>query len=152
MTVGDRIKEIRNQLGWSQEELAKRAGYNDKTAISKLEHSDNRITLKQVKRIAKALDVEASYLMGWVGSPHQKQLHLFELSGDVEEINADREKVFDVRFNLEYKQHPTYLTEEDQIIIDCYHDLLDTEKEMVKRMLKYYEKLAYIQSKKEDKS
>ena len=65
MTIGEKIKEIRNQLGWSQDELAKRAGYNDKTAISKLEHAGNDITLKQVKRIAKAMHVNSAFLMGW---------------------------------------------------------------------------------------
>lgn len=66
MTVGDRIKNKRTELGFSQDELAKRAGYNDKTAISKLEHSGDKITLKQVKRVALALNVPPEYLMGWV--------------------------------------------------------------------------------------
>lgn len=65
MTVADRIKNKRIELNLSQEELAKKAGYNDKTAISKLEHAGNNITLKQVKRIAPALEVTPEYLMGW---------------------------------------------------------------------------------------
>lgn len=68
MTVGERIKQKRIELKFSQEELAQRAGYSDKTAISKLEHAGNDITLKQVKRIAEALKTEASELMGWTYS------------------------------------------------------------------------------------
>lgn len=65
MTVGDRIREIRVSLEISQTELAKRAGYSDKTRISKIENSGNEISMKQVKRIAKALNVDSAFLMGW---------------------------------------------------------------------------------------
>lgn len=65
MTVADRIREKRNELRLSQAELATRAGYSDKTAISKIENAGNDITMKQVRRIAKALYVTDAYLMGW---------------------------------------------------------------------------------------
>lgn len=65
MTIADRIREKRNELNYSQTELAYKAGYNDKTAISKFENAGNDITMKQVKRIAKALGVTSAYLMGW---------------------------------------------------------------------------------------
>lgn len=65
MTVGERIKEKRIELGWSQQDLAKRAGYSDKTAISKIEHAGNDITLKQIKRIASAMNVDPTEFMGW---------------------------------------------------------------------------------------
>lgn len=65
MTVADRIRLRRNYLGLSQTELAKKASYNDKTAISKIENAGNDITMKQVRRLAKALEVTPEYLMGW---------------------------------------------------------------------------------------
>lgn len=65
MTVADRIREMRLSLGLSQSELAVRAGYSDKTAISKFENAGNDITMKQVRRIAKALGTTDKYLMGW---------------------------------------------------------------------------------------
>lgn len=65
MTVGERIKERRTLLKLNQEELAKKAGYKDKTAISKLENAGNNITMKQVNRVAAALNVTSQYLMGW---------------------------------------------------------------------------------------
>ena len=77
MTVADRIKEQRTRRGWSQSVLAEKAGYNDKTAISKLEHAGNSITLKQIERIARALNVNAYYLMGWSESPDQYSLFDF---------------------------------------------------------------------------
>lgn len=65
MTVGDRIKQRRIELEWSQEELAKRAGYYGKPTISKYENAGNDISMKQVSRLAKALGVTTAYLMGW---------------------------------------------------------------------------------------
>jgi transcriptional regulator with XRE-family HTH domain len=65
MTIADRIKHKREELGLSQEELAKKCGYADKTSISKIENSGNDITLKKINRIAEALNVSHRYLMGW---------------------------------------------------------------------------------------
>lgn len=65
MTVGDRIKQRRIELGWSQDELAKRAGYYAKPTISKYENAGNDISMKQVSKLAKALGVTTAYLMGW---------------------------------------------------------------------------------------
>ena len=49
----------------SQSDLAKLAGYYDKTVISKFEHAGNEISMKQVRRIAEALNVSPARLMGW---------------------------------------------------------------------------------------
>lgn len=65
MTIADRIRIKRTELEYSQAQLAFKAGYSDKTAISKFENAGDDITMKQVKRIAKALGVTTSYLMGW---------------------------------------------------------------------------------------
>lgn len=65
MTVADRIKYRREELGFTQSELAQKAGYSDKTSVSKIENSGDNISMKKVRRIAKALSVSPSYLMGW---------------------------------------------------------------------------------------
>ena len=64
-TVGDRIRDRRIELGLLQEELAERAGYCGKSAVSKLEHAGNDISMKQVRRLAAALDCSMEHLMGW---------------------------------------------------------------------------------------
>lgn len=65
MTVADRIKQRRIELGLSQTDLAKRMGYSDKTSISKIENSENDISIKKITRVASALNTTASYLLGW---------------------------------------------------------------------------------------
>lgn len=75
MTIADRIRIKRNELQISQSELAIRAGYSDRTAISKFENAGNDITMKQVKRVATALGVSTAYLMGWEDIEGNKTPH-----------------------------------------------------------------------------
>ena len=63
--IGRRIKVRRMELNMTQAELAKRLGYKNKTAITKIENGINDITQTKVIEFAKALDVPIAYLMGW---------------------------------------------------------------------------------------
>lgn len=65
MTVGQRVKLRREELGLSQEELAKRIGYKSKTSINKIELDFRNLTQSKIKAIADALDTTPSYIMGW---------------------------------------------------------------------------------------
>lgn len=65
MTFGERVKNKRLALGLSQAELAKRSGYGDRFAISKIERG-HVVKQSTVVKLAKALGVTPSYLMGWV--------------------------------------------------------------------------------------
>lgn len=78
MTIADRIKKKRLEQDLSQTELAKLAGYSDKTAISKFENAGDDITMKQVKRVAQALGVTSAYLMGWESERNQEFMELFD--------------------------------------------------------------------------
>ncbi len=82
MTVGERIKQKRIELELSQTELAKRAGYCDKTVISKFENAGDKISMKQIERLAKALNTTSKYLMGWVQEQQSKKGRAYELFGD----------------------------------------------------------------------
>lgn len=66
MTVGEKIKEVRELKGMSQEELAKKMGYKDRSSISKIEKdNDDNISLNTVQKAADALGCSPLYLMGW---------------------------------------------------------------------------------------
>ena len=66
MTVGERIKEIRELKGMSQDELAHKMGYKDRSSISKIEKdNDDNISLSTVQKAADALNCSPLYLMGW---------------------------------------------------------------------------------------
>ena len=65
MSVGERIKQRRIELGLTQMELAQRMGYNTKSAICKVEKNGDNITTDRITKFANALGVSESYLMGW---------------------------------------------------------------------------------------
>lgn len=64
MTVGDRIKDLRERLGMSQGDLAKKMGIS-RQAVSKAENHGDNITTPKVSKYAKALGCTEAYLMGW---------------------------------------------------------------------------------------
>jgi len=72
MTIGERIKQRRLELGLTQLELAHKMGLTSKTTICKAETSDFNPTTDRVREFAKALDCTPAYLMGWEESQNKR--------------------------------------------------------------------------------
>lgn len=64
MSLGAKVKHRREELGMSQEQLAKAMGYRSRSSINKIENG-RPCTQKIIERLAKALKVSIPYLMGW---------------------------------------------------------------------------------------
>ncbi len=64
MSLADRVRQRREQMGLSQEELALRMGYSSRTSINKIENG-RPCSQKIIARLADALRVSIPYLMGW---------------------------------------------------------------------------------------
>lgn len=56
---GNKVRDERTKLGISQEELAARAGVH-RTYIGMIERAEKNITLENVERVCKALDLSIS--------------------------------------------------------------------------------------------
>jgi len=65
MTTYDNIKNRRIELNLSQDELAKKLGYSDRSAISKIEAGHYDLSITKIKAIAKALSVPVYDLVEW---------------------------------------------------------------------------------------
>ena len=65
MTVGERIRQRRLELGLTQDELAKLMGYNGRSGVCAAETKGDNITTTKVEKYAKALGVSSRYLMGY---------------------------------------------------------------------------------------
>lgn len=63
--IGKRIKEQREAIGMTQEELANKLGYKNKSTIAKIEVGANDIVQSKVIEFANALNTTIAYLMGW---------------------------------------------------------------------------------------
>lgn len=64
MTLYKRIKCRREQLGLSQDELAKKLGYKSRSTIAKIEKGENDLNQSKIVAFAEALNVSPGYLMG----------------------------------------------------------------------------------------
>lgn len=64
MDIGMKIKNRREELGMSQEELARLSGYKSRSSINKLEVDGRGIPQQKLFAIAKALQVTPTYLLG----------------------------------------------------------------------------------------
>ena len=65
MEIGERIKQMRLDLGLSQDDLAKLIGYKSRSSINKIEIGERDITQSTILAFAKALQTTPSKLMGW---------------------------------------------------------------------------------------
>lgn len=99
MTTGDRIKKRRNELGMTQEELAKKLGYASRSSVNKVEKS-RELSNKKVKLYSDALKCTPAYLMGWDEEYADTQETLddqhFDLLADRE---AQQEKIYELMKN-----------------------------------------------------
>lgn len=63
--IGKRIRQKREELKITQEELAAELGYKSKTTIAKIENGTNDIVQSKVVEFARALNTTVAFLMGW---------------------------------------------------------------------------------------
>lgn len=75
MTLGERVKMLRQKAGLTQEELAKEIGYSTKTSISKIENDVLDINQSTTIALARALKTTPSVIMGWEEVEENVTLH-----------------------------------------------------------------------------
>lgn len=63
--IGDRIKERRECLKMSQDDLAKKLGYKSRSSINKIERDASGLPQSKIVAIANALNTTPAYIMGW---------------------------------------------------------------------------------------
>ena len=64
MDIGKRIRLRREELGYTQEELAFKLGYKSRSSVNKVENT-RELSLKKLNSFAKALECNPGYLLGW---------------------------------------------------------------------------------------
>lgn len=65
MTLGERVRQLRQKAGMTQDALAKEIGYSTKTSISKIENNILDINQSTIVALARALKTTPSVIMGW---------------------------------------------------------------------------------------
>ena len=118
MDLANRVRQRREQLGLSQEDLALRMGYSSRTSINKIENG-RPCSQKIIARLAEALGVSVAYLMGWD-----------------EEIKADpvgmAERHFEILMDEDiagiFEEFKLLDGQQRQLVKDLVHNLAQTKK------------------------
>lgn len=69
LEVGKRIKQRREELKLTQDELAELTGYKSRSSINKIERGGNDLPQTKIVAFARALKTTPSYLLGWEDEP-----------------------------------------------------------------------------------
>lgn len=85
MTVGQRICTRRQELGWTQEELAYKMGYKTRNAIYQYEKAEN-MKLSLIEKFADVLGCSTSYLMGWDENPEEQLIEAYKRKHEQEQL------------------------------------------------------------------
>lgn len=107
MCEGSRIKKRREELGLTQDELAKKLGYKSRSSINKIELGERRLTQKKILTIATALDVSPLYILGIEEKPQTENYPLtieerniilaYRVANDITKDNV--KKILDIKKN-----------------------------------------------------
>ena len=91
MVLGQRIKQLRKEAGWSQGELGERIG-TDSQRVSRYENGRITPSVDALVRIAEALDVSVDYLL--IDDAARRPLHVADADlaarlADLAELSED---------------------------------------------------------------
>src|SRR2546423_1134076 len=99
-TIGDRIKEIREELGWTQEKLADESKIS-KGFLSDVENNKRDISATNVLKIANAMGASLEYLLRGEESKQKEKREPeqipAELSKAAEELNLSYSETLTLR-------------------------------------------------------
>lgn len=65
----ENIKIRRKSMKMTQEELARRTGYTDRSSIARIEKGEIDLPQSKIRQFAEALGTTPSHLMGWEVNP-----------------------------------------------------------------------------------
>lgn len=118
MTIGERIKNRRNELGWSQRKLSDKMGYSNHSTITKIEAGKVDIPQSRIEQFAEVLGVNVSYLMGVDKKIEENPVEMAQLHFEII-MNEDILEIFEDFKKLDAKQK--------KIVKDLVHSLADSE-------------------------
>jgi transcriptional regulator with XRE-family HTH domain len=118
MTIGERIKNRRNELGWSQRKLSDKMGYSNHSTITKIEAGKVDIPQSRIEQFAEVLGVTLSYLIGVNEKIEKNPVEMAEFHFEMI-TNEDITEIFEDFKKLNAK--------EKKIVKDLIHSLANAE-------------------------
>ena len=101
-TIGYRIRTLRKQKGYNQQQLADILNKSLRT-IQKYETGEIEISLSMINELAKVLGTTSTYLLGYDIKTEQNALNCM---ADIMGFLFELEKVIDLKFDIDVKRPP----------------------------------------------
>lgn len=92
MVIINRIKELREERGWTQEELGKKLNVNA-PAISKYENGRTPLTDETIKKLAEIFDESADYILGLSNNRKEKKYKVNLTEKDIAKIKEESNRI-----------------------------------------------------------
>lgn len=124
MELSDRVRCRREELGLTQDELAKRMGYKSRVSINKIENG-RPVSQKIIMRLADALGVSVPYLMGWDEKP----------ADDLQAMGALAAEVIMDPDAMEVMQKYLAMSESDRQAVRDFMSLSDADRYAVRLVM-----------------
>ncbi len=106
MKVNEKIRFLREQNNWSQEEMANKL-HMSKNGYSKIERGETRLTIPKLEQISEIFDIDVLELM----SLGEKNILLFQEKNNVSFISSSYE------LSAEIRHLKTIIEHKDEIIL-----------------------------------
>lgn len=119
MSIGQRIKQRRTELGWSQRDLAARMGYNNNSTIARIENGKVDIPQSRIVKFSEVLGVSVGYLMGWEEKIDKDPIGTAELHFEI---------LMDEDFVGMFPEFRTLDSKQKQLVMDLVHNLAEIKK------------------------
>lgn len=121
MTIGDRIKKLRNQIGLSQTELAIKSDSSKQTIYKYENNIVTNIPSDKIEIISEILGTTPSYLMGWENQNSNMLIELNHLTDDEKRLLTD--------FRTLSKQGQEYILQTMDMVKEKYKKISLSELE-----------------------
>lgn len=102
IALGLRVKARREELGLSQEELAHKLGYKNRSTVSGIESGTRTVRQELIPKLAEVLQTTYSYILG--SEQREKQEELMEVISDLSPEQL--ESLLQIALLLRGKQQP----------------------------------------------
>ena len=134
------IKEQRILHGMSQEELAHKIGYADKTMISRIENGKIDLSQSKIEEFANIFDVTPGYLMGWdIPKENERKLKVSIVNSPIG-FKPDHESPYTIQEVKDKISHIDTAQERMSMYMENFNNLNDNKASKALELYEKYEK------------
>lgn len=124
MELHENIRALRKARGWSQQQLAERVGYGDRSSIAKIEAGKVDLPRSKIAEFAKVFDVTPAYLMGY---SEETDALLVSIAEDNKSGRTAAVEELRRTYGTEYSIHSTYGCDDKKRVTLLYYKTLERD-------------------------